>query len=159
RRPGGARMRGRMLLLAVAAALPGCAVGPDFKTPPLPQDAGYGRQEVSAHPPPDTDSGQAQRMIVGGDIPRQWWSLFRSAALDERVSDALKRSPTLYAARAALRQAQELTASARGSYSPQLAASYGFTRQQNATGTLSPTLSSGVAIFNLHTAQVSVSYL
>jgi NodT family efflux transporter outer membrane factor (OMF) lipoprotein len=38
-------------------------------------------------------------------------------------------------------------------------ANYGFSRQRNATGTLAPTLNSGEPIFNLHTAQVSVSYL
>jgi NodT family efflux transporter outer membrane factor (OMF) lipoprotein len=153
-------MKGHGVLLMAAAALASCAVGPDFKAPQVPASAGYGAQEPPARAPvAGTDGGQAQRVIVGGDIPHQWWMLFRSPALDQLVSDALERSPTLDAARAALRQAQELTAAARGSYSPQLAASYGFTRQRNATGTLAPTLTSGAEIFNLHTAQVSVSYL
>jgi NodT family efflux transporter outer membrane factor (OMF) lipoprotein len=147
------------VLLTTAAAVAGCAVGPDFKTPPPPTNAGYGAQEPAQPLAAGTDGAQVQHLVAGGDIPRQWWALFGSPQLDALVSEALRNSPTLDAARAALRQAQELTRAAGGSYYPQLTGNYGFNRQQNATGTLAPTLSSGANIFNLHTAQVNVSYL
>jgi len=149
----------RLLVLTaagVACALSACSVGPNFKPPPAPPHAGYGSEPV---PSVSTEGAQSQRLAEGGDIPRQWWSLFRSSELDGLVSDALKNSPTLQAARATLHQANELTAAQTGSYFPQVQAGYSFSRQGDAVGTLQPTLSSGVDIFNLHTAQVSVSYL
>ena len=62
-------------------------------------------------------------------------------------------------AQAALREANENYYAQRGSLLPAVQASYAFERQRNATGTLSPTLTSGESVFNLHTAQVSVSYV
>jgi NodT family efflux transporter outer membrane factor (OMF) lipoprotein len=148
------------MLLSAVAVLSSCAVGPNFRRPEAPAGAGYGKEPL----PQQTETGgsqgaQSQRLLEGTDVPKDWWKLFHSQALDALVSDALQRNPTLESARAALRQAHELTAAQRGSYFPQLQAGYGFSRQQNASGTLAPTLTSGVEIFNLYTAQVSVSYL
>jgi len=90
--------------LFMASLLAGCAVGPDFK-PPAPPDGGDSytptalpAQTASAPGP----AGQAQRFVPGQDIPGQWWSLFQSPALDQLVRDALKRSPSLASAQAAL---------------------------------------------------------
>jgi NodT family efflux transporter outer membrane factor (OMF) lipoprotein len=47
------------------------------------------------------------RLASGKDIPAQWWTLFRSPALDGLVRRALDNSPTLARAQAKLRQAQE----------------------------------------------------
>ena len=55
----------------------------------------------------DFPGGQAQRFVGGRDIPAQWWSLFRSPALDALVRQALEQSPSLVQADARLRQAQE----------------------------------------------------
>src|SRR4029077_20470282 len=100
-----------------------------------------------------------QRFVAGMDIPGQWWTLFHSSALDALVQEALGRNPTVAAAQASLREAAELVSAQRGAWLPAVQADYSFTRQRNATGTLAPTLSSGASIFNLHTAQVSVSYV
>ena len=45
--------------------------------------------------------------MEGLDIPGQWWRVFHSEALDELVDEALKDNPSLEAAQAALRAAQE----------------------------------------------------
>ena len=55
----------------------------------------------------DIHGGHAQRFIVGQDIPAQWWTLFRSPALDGLVRQALDSSPTMARASARLRQVQE----------------------------------------------------
>ena len=150
----------RLLPPLAAALLCGCAVGPNFKTPAPPKVQGYLPQTL----PPQTGQadiagGEVQRFVAGMDIPAQWWTLFHSPALNVLVQQALKNNPTLQGAQAALRQANETASAQRGAYYPGVQANYSVSRQRNATGTLSPTLSSGEAIFNLHTAQVSVSYL
>ncbi len=138
-----------------------CAVGPDFKSPATPQVSGYLRQPVPSQTGGDSAiaGGDVQRLVAGMDIPAQWWTLFHSAPLDKLVQEALAHNPNLQAAQATLRQAQEEVSAQRGAYLPQAAANDSFSRQQNATGTLSPTLTSGQSLFNLHTAQVSVSYV
>ena len=148
-------MRGRLVLLALAAGtLCGCAVGPDFKTPAAPKATGY-----TAEPLPPQSGEGAQKYVSGMDIPGQWWSLFRSSALNDLVQESLKRNPTLQAAQATLREANESVAAQRGSYFPSADGSYALTRNRDATGTLQPVLNSGDPVYSLHTAQVSVSYV
>ena len=145
----------RPLLLAVtAAALTSCAVGPNFKTPEAPKVDGYLAEAL-----PEQTGADAQRYVAGMDIPGQWWTLFHSAGLDELVKQSLEHNPTLQAAQASLRQANENVAAQKGSYFPSVQASYDFARNRDATGTLQPVLNSGAPVYNLHTAQVSVSYM
>jgi NodT family efflux transporter outer membrane factor (OMF) lipoprotein len=146
-------MRQPWLALA-AASLCSCAVGPNFKTPEAPKVSGY-----LAEPLPQQTVADAQQYVTGMDIPGQWWTLFHSQALDELVQQSLESNPTLQAAQATLRQANENVAAQRGVYFPSAQAEYDFSRNRDATGTLSPTLSSGAPLYNLHTAQVSVSYV
>ena len=148
----------RVLVAAVAASVvAGCAVGPNFKTPPPPAASGYSKEPLPAQI--GSAHSEVQRLVTGMDIPGQWWTLFHSPALDELVEEALRKNPTVAAAQAVLREANETTAAQRGTYFPALQANYSFSRQRNAVGTLSPTLSSGASIFSLHTAQLSVSYV
>ena len=137
-----------------AATLCSCAVGPNFKRPDAPQVTGY-----SAESPPAQTGTDAQKLLSGADIPAQWWTLFHSPALDELIQQSLESNPTLQAAQATLRQANETVAAQKGSYFPQVQAEYDFTRNRDPTGTLQPALNSGAPVYNLHTAQVSVSYM
>lgn len=156
-------MTRRVIFLATAIAsalLASCAVGPDFKRPPAPRVDRYTQQPLPLRTASAaTLDGAAQRFIPGQDVPAEWWKAFASPALDAFIAQALKHNPTLDAARAALRQANELTAAERGALFPQLEAGYSASRQKNAVGTLAPTLTSGEELFTLHTAQLSVSYL
>src|SRR3546814_4911474 len=52
-------------------------------------------------------AGTAQRFVVDAAVPERWWTTFGNAELDRRVDTALRHSPSLAAAQAALRQAQE----------------------------------------------------
>jgi NodT family efflux transporter outer membrane factor (OMF) lipoprotein len=144
----------RLLLALVAAALCSCAVGPNFKKPDAPKVTEYLAEPLSQQAGAD-----AQRYVAGMDIPGQWWTLFHSAPLNELVQQSLERNPTLQAAQATLRQANENVAAQRGSYFPEVQASYDFSRNRDPTGTLQPALNSGAPVYNLHTAQVSVSYV
>ena len=147
-------MRSALLTSLVTALLCGCAVGPNFKAPEAPRVDSYLPAPLAAQTGQD-----AQQYVSGKDIPGQWWSLFRSQALNELIQQSLAHNPTLQQAQASLRQADEAAAAQRGSLLPAAQASYEFSRNRDATGTLQPTLSSGAPVYNLHTAQVSVSYL
>ncbi|MDB5767228.1 MAG: nodT [Collimonas fungivorans] len=140
--------------LAVLLALAGCAAGPDFRQPDAPQVQGYTGQPL----PEKTSSaatlgGDAQRFVAGMDIPAQWWTLFNSPALNAVIEEAIKASPDLQSAQAALRAAQEEVSVQRGEYLPSVNASLAPTRQKER-----PSGGEATSPFNLHTAQVSVSY-
>jgi NodT family efflux transporter outer membrane factor (OMF) lipoprotein len=138
-----------------------CAcVGPNFHRPAPPQADRYTAEAL----PPETASakgpgGAAQRFLAEGDVPRDWWTRFGSEELDTLVAEALRANPSVHAAAAALRQAQENTAAQRGSYYPTVQAGFDATRQRNAVGVLAPSLASGTALYNLYTPQVTVSYV
>jgi NodT family efflux transporter outer membrane factor (OMF) lipoprotein len=135
-------------------------VGPNFHRPAPPPVDRYTAEPL----PAETASAQgpggaAQRFIVEQDVPRNWWTRFGSQELDALVAEALRANPSVQAAQAALRQALEITAAQRGAFFPNVQASFDPSRNQNAIGVLAPTLSSGTALFNLYTAQVSVTYV
>lgn len=147
----------KVALLGIAVALAGCAVGPDFKRPDPPITASYTpapqpRETVAS---PGT-AGNAQRFLTDQDIPEEWWTLFRSAALDDLIRAALRDSPTLAATQAALRQAEENLRAQRGALLlPRIDGNLSATRQRESS------LTSGVpggAVFNLYNASVNVSY-
>ncbi|MFJ2995407.1 efflux transporter outer membrane subunit [Pandoraea sp. NPDC087047] len=148
----------RAVAVAAVLSLAGCAVGPDFKTPDAPAGAGY---TVDALPgtttATPTTGGTAQRFVSGMDIPAQWWTLFHSPELDALVKEAIARNPDMDVARAALTAAHEAVRVQQGDDFPQVNASYSPTRQQIAAPLASPA-ASGNDLYNLHTAQVSVSY-
>ena len=145
---------------AVAGLLAGCAVGPDFHPPDGPTAQTY----VAGPQPSETVSaegpgGSPQRLDPGMDIPAQWWSLFRSAALDQLVRLALADSPTLAQARAKLKQAQEeFTAKAAATRYPTLDADISVTGQQVNLAAMGLTLIPSPDPFSLFNASVSVAY-
>jgi NodT family efflux transporter outer membrane factor (OMF) lipoprotein len=96
---------------------------------------------------------------VEQDVPRDWWTRFGSEELDALVTEALRANPSVQAATAALRQAQENTAAQRGSYFPAAQAEFDTSRERDPIGVLSPNLASGAALYNLYTPQVTVSYV
>jgi outer membrane protein TolC len=143
------------------AALGLCAcVGPNFHRPAPPTVDRYTAEPL----PPGTaaapgSGGAAQRFLMEQEVPRDWWTRFGSEELDALVTEALRANPSVQAAQAALRQALEIAAAQRGAFFPNVQANFDPSRQRNAVGVLAPTLSSGTALFNLYTTQVSVSYV
>src|ERR1700744_309172 len=116
--------------LSLVLGLASCAVGPDFKSPDAPKADGYTAEPLK----PETSAanihgGEAQRFVSALDIPGQWWSLYHSDALNTLIADAIANSPTLDAAKAALREAHENAAAARGSFWPTLTGSVSATRE------------------------------
>jgi NodT family efflux transporter outer membrane factor (OMF) lipoprotein len=142
--------------LCVLAA---CAVGPDFKAPAAPGGAGFvpaGQvPTVTASAP--LPGGEAQRFVDGLDIPGQWWTLFRSAELNALIVRALQHSPTLEAAQAALRQANENVAAQRGTLYPSASVNYQAERGKD-SGAAIGVPAAGSFLYTLNSASVNVSY-
>ena len=147
------------LVCACAAALSGCAVGPDYKRPALPTAGSYAPTPL----PESTGSapgpvGEAQRFVIAGQVQRGWWALFQSSALNALIAQAFAANPTLEAARASLVVAQENSLAQRGLFYPAVQANYSPTRVRTADALASPD-ASGATYFTLHTAQLTVGFV
>jgi NodT family efflux transporter outer membrane factor (OMF) lipoprotein len=139
--------------------LTGCVVGPDFHRPEAPPAAGYTPEPLSATASsPNAAGGEEQRFVNGMDIPGQWWALFESSQLNALIEKSIKANPSLDAAKAALRQARELSLAQRGLYYPTVQGNASASRQKQALETLTPLLQSGAEYFTLYTAQLTLSY-
>ena len=152
----------RLMLAVLVGALSACAVGPNFKRPAPPAATTYGSAPMQgATAASDDTGGAAQHLVTGMDIPSQWWTLFKSPALDHLVEQALKANPDVGAAQAALRQAHELYLAQWTSFFPVVQGNFTGTRAKNAVGTIAnPTnLPQANPYYNLYTAQLTVSYL
>jgi NodT family efflux transporter outer membrane factor (OMF) lipoprotein len=155
-------MRGRVhsvLAGILFGAVAGCAVGPNFKPPEAPAGGAFvptGRlPDVTAYAP--LPGGEAQRFVDGLDIPGQWWTLFRSAQLNELIERALAHSPTLEAAQAALRQANENAAAQRGTLYPSASGTYEAQRAKSSAAAFGLP-SNATYYYTLNSASVNVSY-
>ncbi len=156
-----ARRRDRTLLgsvAIVATVLSGCAVGPNFETPPAPNVSGYtpehlARETASATGP----AGKAQVFFPGRDIPGEWWRLFHSKGLTTLVQRAFEANPDLQAAQAALRVARENTRAQQGLLFPSLDGNFTPSRQKVTDDAFGN--SPDPQIYNLFTGQLNVSYV
>src|SRR5205085_9485856 len=143
---------------AVAVMESGCTVGPNFQRPDAPSATRYTESPLPQETVTGAGTGGAtQRFVSAGDLPAQWWSLYRSESLDRLVRDALAGSPTLSAARATLRQAQENLAARTGALLyPAVNANAAATREKISTASFGQP---GTTLFNLYNASVAVSYM
>ncbi len=145
---------------SLLTALTACTVGPNFHRPEAPAAVGYTAKPLTAtSSSPYVPGGEEQRFVSGVDIPQQWWALFESPPLSTLVEKSIKNSPTLDAAKAALRQARELAAAQRGFYYPTVQGNASANPQKQGLETFTPLLNSGAAYFTLNTAQLSLSYM
>lgn len=145
----------------LASLLAGCVVGPNFHKPEPPKVEGYTAYPLPATTvaTPGVTGGEAQRFVSGGDIPGDWWALFRSRPLDALVRQALANNPNLKAAQAALLAAHENTRAQHGARYPQVSAGASITRQHDPSGTLAPVPGNNAFLYTLVTPQLSVSYV
>jgi NodT family efflux transporter outer membrane factor (OMF) lipoprotein len=144
---------------AALVALGGCAVGPNFKKPAAPTDAGYTTAPLSTtSSTANVTGGEAQRFIESQDIPGEWWTLFHSKPLNDLIERSLKANPNIKAAQAALLVARENTLAQRGFYYPSVSAGFGATRAKSSSN-LSPVTNTSALNYSLYTPQVSVSFV
>ncbi len=154
----GARLCRVTAALAVSTLLSSCiAVGPDYLHPAAPEAARYTRETLAGTHAAPGATGGAQRFAYGGDLPQQWWRLFRSHGLNKLVEEALRNNQNLQSTMSALRAAKEAVYAQQGKYFPLAQANFNPTRQQT-PASLTPIPASGAQVFDLYTAQVLVSY-
>ena len=165
-------------LLIGLSALPliaGCVVGPHYRRPPLPPAHAYSPAPL---PPataatPAMAAGAAQSFDTAGAISAQWWTLFRSPALDRLIRRAFAANPTIDAAVASLKEAQENVYAQRGYFYPTVQASYQAQRTK-LSGNIASSSAPGIqgngedivplgpaepVTYNFHTAQVTVGFV
>ncbi|MHB8817410.1 MAG: efflux transporter outer membrane subunit [Steroidobacteraceae bacterium] len=162
-----------MALPLLATAIAGCAVGPNFHKPVAPAGVGYMTAPLpDATVAADVAGGDAQHFVMGQDVSFKWWEAFGSPSLNSLVEQAFRANPTIPAAQAALRQAQELVYAQRGYFYPSVAANYAFERQKlpgntatsSAPGVqgngqnIAPSGPAQPVTFNFQTAQLTVGY-
>jgi NodT family efflux transporter outer membrane factor (OMF) lipoprotein len=152
--------RSASVTIAACGLLAACAVGPNFKAPPAPHDAAFAAPgQIQPQTAAASGSGgEAQRFVDGMDIPGQWWTLFQSPALNALIERALANSPTLQAAQAALRQANETAAAQRGSYYPSVSGTLESQRQKASGAAFGIPGFPSSYFYNLQSASVNVSY-
>jgi NodT family efflux transporter outer membrane factor (OMF) lipoprotein len=151
-------MKTSIVAAMVCLLLTGCAVGPDFKRPDAPGVRSYTAEAL----PSETAStqgtgGSTQRFIQGGDIPGQWWTLFRSETITALILRGIENSPTLEASKATLRVAQENWRAQFGSRFPAVGGSFSASRQKISGASFGS--SQDVSPFDLFNASVNVSYV
>ncbi len=148
----------RAAIAATGALLAACAVGPDYRAPDDLSASAYTEkplplQTVAA----PVRGGDAQRFEPGAEISAEWWKLFGSPALDSLMQTALAGHPTLDAAQAALRQAQENLNAQYAVLYPSVDAGLS-ARRQRISGATFGNPSIPPTVFNLYNASVNVSY-
>ena len=131
--------------------LTSCTVGPNFEKPAPPDVAGYlGRNDSNVIP--------GQTLSRTANIPERWWELFHSRYLNTLIEKGIARNADLEAAEAALRAAQANALAVRGTLFPQISGNFTPTRQKVATQALTSSAVSQANIYDLYTAQVTVTF-
>jgi NodT family efflux transporter outer membrane factor (OMF) lipoprotein len=131
-RPFVARLNQNLPLLVILPALASCVVGPDYHRPAAPQTA-YDLTELPAQERVD----QPGPRFDTGATPSDWWTLLQCPALDDTERMALAANKSLVAAKATLRQAEQVVLVSRAPYWPQVGLNAGV--QRNGAGRFTPT--------------------
>jgi NodT family efflux transporter outer membrane factor (OMF) lipoprotein len=148
----------RLVPIMAAALLAACAVGPDYQTPVAPAVGIYTeRPQPERTEAAPVRGGEAQRFEVGAKISADWWTLFGSRELDGLMRTALSGHPTLTAAQAALRQAEENLNAQYSVLYPSVDVGLSARRQRISGASVGNPAIPG-SVFNLYNASVNVSY-
>ena len=144
---------------AALLVLCGCAVGPKFKKPTAPADAGYTATPLTTtSSTPNVPDGDPQHFVDGKDIPGEWWEVFHSKPLNDLIERSLKANPDIKAAQAALLVARENTQAQRGFYYPSVSAGFAADRSKSSSN-LSAVTNTSALNYSLYTPQVAVSFV
>ena len=137
----------RLTPLALAVALSGCAIGPDYLRP------------ASLLPGLFGDDKPAENVTVARNpaINPSWWTLFNDATLDNLVDQALKSNASMRQAVACVEQADALARQAGASFFPEIDGSAGLSNTKASTKSATY-VASQPAIRHTRTAGLSTSF-
>jgi NodT family efflux transporter outer membrane factor (OMF) lipoprotein len=146
---GRRKLASRAAAIAAVAGLGGCAVGPDFVSPPAPV--------VDRYTPDKIKGVGSQRLVIAGDIPERWWEVFHNNNLNKLVEASIAHNPSMDAAEAAIRIAYYGAEAQKGFFLPTLQAnsndSYQFQSFQQKFQNAAPTNP-----YAVYLKQLSISY-
>lgn len=163
----------RILVLIAVALLAACAVGPNYRRPSLAPASRYTPvPSPAATAAASGPAGDAQSFNVEERVSAQWWTLFHSSALNALIAQAFAHNPSIDAAVAALRQAQENVYAQRGFFFPTVQANYSAQRTKIAGNVASantpiyeangavvqPSAPAEPVTYNFHTAELTVGF-
>ena len=144
-------------MAALVAALSACAVGPDFTSPAPPPVFTYDAAGMPVTTVSAGDGNAGPQIFTPAEaIPAEWWTLFHSAALNRLIADALQNNPSLQAAQATLRAANESVAAGDSALFPAITGNVGSSRQKIAGASYGGDFPSNV--YTVHNATLSLSY-
>ncbi len=147
----------RTRLLPFLIMLAGCSAGPDFVRPDPPKSSGYSSRIKPAQLDAEKITVGGAQTVIQGDVSASWWEEFRSPKLNNMITQALEKSPTLEAAKATLHQAEYLYKAKGGStLYPRIDATLGAQRQE-INGSKNGQIG-GENTFNLLNASLSAGY-
>jgi NodT family efflux transporter outer membrane factor (OMF) lipoprotein len=131
----------RLGLLASLCVAAGCAIGPDYRRPAVPQPTAFKEAWQPATP--------------SDELPRgPWWHVYRDPVLDDLEAAAQRANQTILAADAQYRSALAAAGGARAALFPTLSVSAGTTRNSSGAGgpqsaTTGPTSSAGTGTYTV----------
>jgi NodT family efflux transporter outer membrane factor (OMF) lipoprotein len=141
-------------VIGAALMMAGCAVGPDFTSPPPPSVTSLTPEPL---PVSDISGPERQAFVESLQIPKKWWELFHCEPLNAITARVIEGNTDIEAAHAALRIANANTEAARGAFFPQIGASSGASVQKP-SATQVPAGAS-TSPYSLSSGQLSVSYV
>jgi NodT family efflux transporter outer membrane factor (OMF) lipoprotein len=145
----------RQATVALSVALGACSAFGPSRAPPTIAPPPHYAVDVQPEQLPLAD-GASQRLATGAPPVPQWWTLYRSDALDALVDEGLGKSPSLAAAQSTLKAAREgLRAQIGQSMLPTVDVVVSPTREQ-ALGI--PILPQETFLENVFVAQLQASY-
>ena len=142
-------------ILAIAAPIAACTMGPNFVRPAPQTPAHWSEQAIApistTHQPPGALNASVPRLsqvTVQSDDLREWWKGFNDAVLNSLIDRAVPANLDLRAALLRIDEARAQRASTAAAYWPTVAADASFTRQRISETTPTGALFNSAA--NLH---------
>jgi NodT family efflux transporter outer membrane factor (OMF) lipoprotein len=143
----------------LSLCLTSCTVGPDFEPPCAPQTQSYTESDLPEKTVASKGAGGDEQVFLRGkDVPACWWYLFHSKSLNRLIEIALKNSPTLQAAQAALRQGEANLRIALSALYPSFTFQAYPERQRFSGAIFGISTPTGPSVFNLYYTSVNASY-
>lgn len=150
-----------LIVFILSIGLTACMVGPNFKSPLPPATKEYVNPKTplpkkTVGTPEAGKGGKVQHFNVTEDIPAEWWSLFHSDEMNCLIVQGLANNPTLAAAKATLKQAQDTYYAQFGALLlPALTGNVSAERELFSSEQFGSTKTS---LFNLFNTSVNVTY-
>ena len=142
-----------LVLIAVVAALAGCAVGPNYQRPPA---LGTNAMPAAFFGATSTNLEEWKPAQPSAHLPRgSWWELFGDPELNRLETLAVTNNQQLAAAYANFQQARALVNFASADFFPQISANPSYSRQRVSAGQSRGTASSSSQGYTFNTFNVS----